>query len=75
MDNSVTQWMCVRLTAEGKVDIVGYATMKHTRRESIKEMTKTRSGRPPAYNWRQLRGYGWRCVKAIINFQVDEGKK
>jgi len=63
------QWVCV-IIKSGKIDMVEYYTLKWTRQESIKVMTTSKSGRPYAYTWRQLRKWGWRCVKVNITFEI-----
>lgn len=62
-------WMCV-IVLNNKIDMTEYDTLKWTRKESISEMIKTLSGRPPAYNWQQLRKFGWRCIKVNLSFEI-----
>lgn len=64
-----TMWACVIVKGQ-KVDMVEYSTLKWTRQESISVMTTSKSGRPYAYTWRQLRKWGWRCVKVNISFEL-----
>lgn len=63
------QWICV-LIKNNKVDMVEYSTLDWTRKESIHTFTTSKSGRPYAYTWRQLRKWGWRCVKVNISFEL-----
>jgi len=64
------QWICV-VTRRDKIDMVEYGSLKCTRKESIASMTATKSGRPPAYTWDQLKKFGWRCVKANISIEIN----
>jgi len=58
------QWMCVIIKGK-KVDMADYSTLKWTRKESIEAMLYNKSGRT-VYSWRQLRSFGWQCVKVSI---------
>ncbi|SMC53066.1 hypothetical protein SAMN04488101_101126 [Pedobacter nyackensis] len=62
-------WMCILIKGV-KIDVALQSTLKWTRKESIQEMTKTKSGKPYVYTWPQLRKYGWHCVKVNLSFEI-----